>query len=269
MRTCVGGMASEVNRKGAEARSRSSDDEAVSEVRAQLAEAEAAEAEARAEAARAKATAARLRGSADAEILESATPETASLETEAGSDDDVEVVAEGVDDDGEPARGRWSRLPWSRIALAAAVLVIAAALVVTGLMVRQHQQANAVRAHRAEFVTAAREGVEALLSIDFNHAKADVQKVIDHSTGTFRDDFTKGAQDFVKTAEQSKAVTVGKINAAALESETGDTGVVLLAATSQVTNVAGARQDPRAWRMSVTMTRDGDKLKMSNVEFVP
>ena len=107
------------------------------------------------------------------------------------------------------------------------------------------------------------------MSIDFNHAKADVQKVIDLSTGTFRDDFTKGAQDFVKTAEGSKAVTVGKINAAALESENGDTGVVLLAATSQVTNANGARQDPRAWRMSVTMTRDGDKLKMSNVEFVP
>ena len=51
-----------------------------------------------------------------------------------------------------------------------------------------------------------------------------MQKVIDLSTGTFRDDFTKGAQDFVKTAEGSKAVTVGKINAAALESENGDTG---------------------------------------------
>ncbi len=265
MRTCVGGMAPEVNRKGAGAPSRSSDDDAVSEVRAQLAEAEAAEAEARAEAARAKATAARLRGSADTEIPETATPEAATPEIEAGPDDDVEVVAAGD----ETARRRWSRLPWSKIALAAAVLVIAAALVATGLMVRQHRQVNAVRAHRAEFVTAAKEGVEALLSIDFNHAKADVQKVIDHSTGTFRDDFTRGAQDFVNTAEQSKAVTVGKISTAALESETGDTGVVLLAATSQVTNVAGARQDPRAWRMSVTMTRDGDKLKMSNVEFVP
>ena len=151
----------------------------------------------------------------------------------------------------------------------AGVLVICAALVLTGLMIQRHRQVSAQLAHRAEFVTAAKESVVALLSIDFNHAKADVQKVIDLSTGTFRDDFTKGAQDFVTTAEKSKAVTVGKVNAAALESENGDTGVVLLAATSQVTNANGARQDPRAWRMSVTMTRDGDKLKMSNVEFVP
>ena len=61
-----GGMAPEVNRKGAAVPSRSSDEAAVSEVMAQLAEAEAAEAEARADAARAKATtAARLRGSSE------------------------------------------------------------------------------------------------------------------------------------------------------------------------------------------------------------
>jgi len=225
--------------------------ETVSEVMAQLAEAEAAEAEALADAARAKATAARLRGS----------PETPDI------DEVTETAAAEVAD--EPARRWWSGLPWSTIGLAAVVVAICAVLTLTGLMIWQHRRVEAQRAHRAEFVTSASEGVLALLSIDYNHAKADVQKVIDHSTGSFRDDFTKGGDDFVKTAEQSKAVTVGKISAAALESENGDTGVVLLAASSQVTNVNGARQDPRAWRMSVTMTRDGGKLKMSNVEFVP
>jgi Mce-associated membrane protein len=229
-------------------------DETVSEVMAQLAEAEAAEAEALADAARAKAAAARLRGSPE-------TPDTEDV-TETVADESAEVAD-------EPVRRWWSRLPWPKIGLAAVVVAICAILTLTGLMMWRHHQVNAQRAHKAEFVTAASEGVLALLSIDYNHAKADVQKVIDHSTGSFRDDFTKGGDDFVKTAEQSKAVTVGKISAAALESENGDTGVVLLAASSRVTNTAGARQDPRAWRMSVTMTRDGGKLKMSNVEFVP
>ena len=224
--------------------------ETVSEVMAQLAEAEAAEAEALADAARAKATAARLRGSAETPVTDEV-PET------------VADVAE------EPERRWWSRLPWTKIGLAAVVVAICAALALTGLMIWQHRRVEAQRAHRAEFVTSASDGVLALLSIDYNHAKADVQKVIDHSTGSFRDDFVKGGDDFVKTAQQSKAVTIGKISAAALESENGDTGVVLLAASSQVTNANGARQDPRAWRMSVTMTRDGGKLKMSNVEFVP
>ena len=248
--TCVGGMAPEVNRKGVAV----DGDDAVSEVKAQLAEAEAAEAEALAEAARAKATAARLRGSSDA--------------TESAETADEEAVAD-LAAEPEPARRWWSRLPWSKIGVAAAVLAICVVLALTGLMLRAHSQANALRAHRSEFVTAAKEGVVALLSIDYTHAKADVQRVIDHSTGSFKDDFTKGGDDFVKTAEQSKSVTIGKISAAALESENGDTGVVLLAASSQVTNANGARQDPRAWRMSVTMTRDGGQLKMSNVEFVP
>lgn len=89
------------------------------------------------------------------------------------------------------------------------------------------------------------------------------------STGTFKNDFSRGADDFVQTAQQSKAVTVGTIKSAALDKDGGDTGVVLLAASSTVTNANGAHQDPRAWRMSVTVARDGDKFKMSNVEFVP
>jgi Mce-associated membrane protein len=141
--------------------------------------------------------------------------------------------------------------------------------VVTGLMIVAHQKVTARQAHQAELVTAARQGVIALLSIDYNRAKADVQHVIDLSTGTFRDDFTRGADDFIKTAEQSKAVTVGTVKSAALEKENGDTGVVLLAASSTVSNSNGAQQDPRAWRMSVTVARDGAQYKMSNVEFVP
>ncbi len=235
-------MASEVDRTDAAVDA--TGDEPVSEVMAELAEAEAAEAQARAEAARAKATAARLRG---AELADG--PDTDGPDT------------------GAPARRRW--LSWSRAALAVAVVVICALLTVTGLMLWQYRHDAAQRAHRAEFVTAAKAGVVALLSIDYTHAKADVQRVIDLSTGTFKADFTKGAEDFVKTAEQSKAVTVGTIKSAALESENGDTGVVLLAAASQVTNANGAERDPRAWRMSVTVARDGGQLKMSNVEFVP
>ena len=112
---------------------------------------------------------------------------------------------------------------------------------------------RAQRAHRAEFVTAAKES-GGLLSIDFQPRQGRRAEGDRPFHQDVPDDFTKGAQDFVKTAEGSKAVTVGKINAAALESENGDTGVVLLAATSQVTNANGARQDPRAWRMK----RDDD-----------
>ncbi|WP_445166196.1 hypothetical protein ACTXG7_20330 [Mycolicibacterium sp. Dal123E01] len=228
-------------------------------VLAELAEAEAAEDEARAEAARAKATAARLRGA------EPAAEDIELAEGDAPIDD-----TDNVDDEVEVAHRRWwSRIPWSMITAAVAVVVIIGLLTVTGLMLWQHHKANAERQHQAQLVDAARAGVTALLSIDYNHAKDDVQRVIDLSTGTWKVDFSKGADDFVKTAQQSKAVTVGTVKSAALQKETPDGGVVLLAASNTITNVSAAHQDPRAWRMSVTVARDGDKYKISNVEFVP
>jgi Mce-associated membrane protein len=69
--------------------------------------------------------------------------------------------------------------------------------------------------------------------------------------------------------EQSKVVTEGTVNATAVESMTGDSAVVLVQATSKVTNSAGANQEPRSWRFSITVTRDGGQLKMSKVEFIP
>ena len=220
-------------------------------VLAELAEAEAAEAEARAEAARAKAAALRLRG-------EEPDPEELTDEL----DEDTE------DDELEP-RGWWVRIGAVTVAGALVVIVAIASLVVTGLMLVSHQKVVAEQQRRAELVTAARDGVVALLSIDYNRAKADVQHVIDLSTGSFRDEFSRGADDFVATAQQSKAVTVGTVKSAALEKDNGDTAVVLVASSSTVTNNSGAQQDPRAWRMSVTVARDGDQYKMSNVEFVP
>ncbi|SBS73534.1 conserved hypothetical protein [uncultured Mycobacterium sp.] len=225
------------------------------EVLAELAEAEAAEAEAEAEAARAKATAARLRGSA---------PATEAVELT----EDIDLAGDAEDVELDP-RGWWSRIGLVTVGVAVVVIVAIGSLVVTGLMIVAHQKVAAQRAHQDQLIDAARVGVTALLSIDYNRAKDDVQHVIDLSTGSFKDDFTRGADDFVKTAQQSKAVTVGTIKSAALEKDGGDTGVVLLAASSTVTNSNGAHQDPRAWRMSVTVARDGDKYKMSNVEFVP
>ena len=144
--------------------------------------------------------------------------------------------------------------------MAAVGLTAGAAVAVTGLMVWQHSRMTAQRAHETTLVDAARAAVVALLSIDHATARADVARVLDLSTGSFRDDFAKSADDFVATAEKSKAVTKGTVNAAALDSDGGDTGVVLIAATSQVSNAGGAREDPRPFRMSVTVTRDGGQF---------
>jgi len=216
------------------------------DVLAELAQAEAEEADAREQALLAKARADRLRnpGSAEAE------------------DEPAAPVSRPT---ARPRRPRW----WRAAALAVCALVIGGLLALTGIMITKHQQVSAQRAHLREVVEAADSGVVALLSIDHSRAQADVQRVLDQSIGAFHDDFASRAADFIKTAQDSKAVTLGSITASALESATADSAIVLLAASSQVTNIGGARGEPRPWRMSVTMSRDEDKWKMSNVEFVP
>jgi Mce-associated membrane protein len=210
----------------------------VADVLVELAEAEAAEADARAEAALAKAEAVRLR--------------------------DLSAPASA----GEIRPPR--RLPrWRAAALAAAALLIGALLALTGLMLVKHNEAAAARAQDRKLIEAASEGIVALLSIDHDRAEADVQRILDLSIGAFRDDFASRAGDFIATAQKGKSVTKGAVTAAALESTGDDNAVVLVAATSQVTNASGARDDPRPWRMSVTVSRDEDQWKMSNVEFVP
>ena len=107
------------------------------------------------------------------------------------------------------------------------------------------------------------------MSLDYNKAKEDVQRIIDNSTGQFKDDFQNTADDFIKVAQDSKAVTETTVTGSAVESMTDDTATVIVAASSKVTNAAGAKQEPRSWRLSVSLARDGGQLKMSKVEFVP
>lgn len=264
------------------------------------AEAEAAEAEAMAAAARARARAARLRREAQeqaenetesrsAEAAQDA-DEDATDTDEATTDDDVADTVEATDTDAaeteegvpdatpedaesesEPVRSRRRlRLPsWSVAWKAAVIALICAFVGASGYMMWHRHETTERNQRAANFVAGARQGVVNMISLDFNKAKEDVQRVIDSSTGQFRDDFQQRAKDFTTVVEQSKVVTQGTVNAAAVQSIDGNSALVLVAATSRVTNAGGAKDEPRNWRLKVTVTDDGGQYKMSKLEFVP
>jgi Mce-associated membrane protein len=261
---------------------------------AEQAEAEAAEAEAIAAAARARSKAIRLRRQARAAEAEPAEAEPAEADTatedvadaitdldegdtvdEAAEADDTEEAgtayeAEPIEASTKPKRRRWPLGPILKI-LAASLAIICAGVLVTlsVLMVINHRQQAADHQRSAEYAAAARQSVVTLMSLDFNRAQEDVQRIIDNSTGQFKEDFQNQSADFVKVAQDSKVVTEVTVNATAVESMSDDSAVVLVAATSRVTNAAGAKQEPRPWRLSVSLQRDGGQIKMSKVEFVP
>lgn len=162
------------------------------------------------------------------------------------------------------------RLPPARaLGRTLAGVVVVAALAVSGFSIWNHHQAGVRQARADEYLAAARQGVLALTSMDSGRAADDVRRVLDNSTGAFRTDFQTRSEDFAKVVEQSKVATQGEITASAVESMTDESAVVLVSAVSRITNSAGAQQEPRVWRLSVTVTRDGSDPKMSKVEFVP
>ncbi|MEI7714558.1 MAG: hypothetical protein WCI78_00490 [Mycobacterium sp.] len=275
---------------------------------ADQAEAEAAEAEALAAAARARARAIGLRREAEqvearsaeaavgetaadtapdtAEVSEAATDAAATEAADTEAVDTEAVDTEAVDTEAvdtgtalapvAPRRwgrvaGRLGRPTWSTLATALAAAVILGALAGSGYMIKAHRDAVRQRQLTAEFDAAARQGVVTLTTLDFNHAKPDVQRILDNSTGTFKDDFAKTANDFTKVVEQSKVTSQGSIAESAVDRDTvtENSAVVLVASTQEVTNAAGAKKDPRTYRLIVTVSRDGGQIKIAKVEFVP
>jgi Mce-associated membrane protein len=262
------------------------------------AEAEAAEAEAMAAAARARARAIRLRR--EAQQASDVEVKAADVATEAGDvetsvtdaePDAVEQTAETATtladgasldeaDDGiadvdeaedQPVKSR-RRLPrpsWKGLAATVVVLCTVALLAVSGYMIWHHREAGKVQQQRAEYTAAARQSVVTLMSLDFNRADEDVQRIIDNSTGQFKTDFESQAADFIQVAKDSKVMTEVTVNSVAVDSMTDDKASVLVAASSRVTNSGGANQEPRTWRLSVDLQREGDQIKMAKVEFVP
>ncbi|OBH05976.1 hypothetical protein [Mycobacterium sp. E1747] len=262
------------------------------------AEAEAAEAEALAAAARARARAARLRRESQAQAAEpAAKAETAEEAPDADGDttgadepetkddatdtveaaDEAETAEEGAAENPEdvapvalPTRSRRVRLPsWSVTWKAVVIVLICGFVAASGYMTWERHETAERNQRTANFIAGAKQGVVNMFSMDFNRAKEDVQRVIDSSTGQFRDDFTQRAKDFTTVVEQSKVVTTGSVNAAAVQSIDGNSALVLVAASSRISNAAGAKDEPRNWRLKVTVTDDGGQYKMSKLEFVP
>lgn len=168
-----------------------------------------------------------------------------------------------------PARPRWLRRP-PRKAVAAGVgaVLVSASLGASGYMVWQHHTAAHQRQLAAELTVAARQGITALMSIDPDHAKRDVQRMIDASTGELNSQLSAMSALMVKKAEDTKVGSKVTVEAVAVESLRDNSGVVLVAAKTDATGPDNAKPPPALFRLSVDMDRDGGQLKMSKVDYL-
>lgn len=156
-----------------------------------------------------------------------------------------------------------------RIPIVIGLVVVASLAAVIGWLGYRDQRSHRAQEQSDLFVQVARQAAVNLTSIDHNEADADVQRILNSATGTFRDDFEKRSAPFVEVVKRTQSTSRGTVAEAGLESEADGEARVLVAVSVKTTNSAAPEQEPRRWRMRISVEQVGDDVKVSNVEFVP
>lgn len=155
-----------------------------------------------------------------------------------------------------------------RIALIAGLIagVLLAGLV--GWLGFRTYEAQNREIQRDRFVHAAGDVAVNLSTVDYQHAEADAQRILDSATGRFADSFAHRKQSYIDAAEQTRTRSLGVVTDAGLESQSGDQARVLVAVTVKSADPAQADLEPRFLRMRITVQKVGDGAKVSDVAFV-
>ncbi len=196
--------------------------------------------------------------------------ESTAVELDAGDAEDAEDIdaAEAAQPGGKKRVPAWaSRI---RKPIAVGVAIVVALLGLGGWLGFRLHQDHQVRAQRNLYVQVARQTAINLTTINYAEVDADIKRVLDSATGGFHEEFQNRSQPFVEVVKKVQSKTEGTIAEAGLLNYTNDQAQVLVA-ISVKTSMAGAPpdQEPRRWRMRLTVDKTGDSAKVSKVEFVP
>jgi len=194
------------------------------------------------------------------------TPEADAAAVDAAVDEEATDNAEEVEDD--TAVTAKTKMSHVRLATILGLVAVVALAALCGWLGFRTYESREAADERNLFLQVGRQAALNLTTIDFEHADEDVQRVLDSSTGTFYDDFQARAQPFKEVVKQAKSKSVGTIAEAGVESITQDGAEVLVAVTVKTSNAGAAEQEPRAWRMRITVQKADDGAKVANVRFV-
>jgi Mce-associated membrane protein len=188
------------------------------------------------------------------------------------ADSDVEETDVEESEAAEPGT-RNAVLAWFAKApgpIAVSVAVIVALVGLGGWLGFRIHQDDQQRAQRNLYVQVARQTAINLTTIDYAEVDADIRRVLDSATGDFHDEFENRSKPFVEVIKKVQSKTQGTVSEAGLLSCTGNQAQVLVAIAVKTSMAAvPVDQEPRRWRMRLTVDKTGDSAKVSKVEFVP
>ncbi|BBZ05654.1 hypothetical protein MCHIJ_50910 [Mycolicibacterium chitae] len=155
-----------------------------------------------------------------------------------------------------------------RAALVVGLVALTAVGSVAAWLGHQAYESLRVQHEHHVFLQAGRQTALNLTSIDHTTAEQDVARILESATGAFRDDFQSRTDSFVEVVRKAQSKSEGTIVESGVESATGNEAQVLVAVNVLTTNAGAPEQEPRSWRMRMTVQKSAGDAKVSDVEFV-
>jgi Mce-associated membrane protein len=203
------------------------------------------------------------------------TPDITDEKVDESTTSDVDAVDETDESaaDEKESKGWLQRISRRRLsrtatALVATVVVVAALGGLAGWLGFRAYGKHEAQVQRNLYVQIARQAAVNLTTINYTEVDTDVARIIDLSTGAFRDDFQQRSKPFIEVVKAAQSKSEGTVSDAGLEWQRGDSAQVLVA-VSVKSRTAGGEEAPREWRMRIEVQSVGDDAKVSNVVFVP
>jgi Mce-associated membrane protein len=169
----------------------------------------------------------------------------------------------------EPTKQRWPQQRPARTAIVAGIVAVAALATVVGWFAVNDHRHHVADARHALLLEVGKQAAINLTTISHTTADTDVQRILDSSSGTFRDEFQKHSAGFIDVVKQTQSTTTGTVTEAGVESESNDQAQILVAVAVTTSTAAAPEPQSRSWRMRIDVQKSGSEAKVINVEFVP
>ena len=153
------------------------------------------------------------------------------------------------------------------LAWALSVLLVVALAAATLSIVALHRQ-DQDKAERDGAMKAGRQLALDFTTYDYKTWDADTQRVLDDSTGQFKQEFQAGLNVVKAEVQTNKATSKGDVKEAAVVSNDKDSAQVLVIVNAVVTNAASTEGLERRYRIKLDMVREKDRWLTADLQVV-
>jgi hypothetical protein len=120
-----------------------------------------------------------------------------------------------------------------------------------------------------EQIEAATKMVNAFVNFDYKDADATIEAVKSMSTGTFLEQYSKGAADLEKIARRAKSQMVARVVWSGLVAGDDDSATVIVATTGTVRNkTTKFKDEARNYRIQVELVREDGRWLTNDLQYV-